>query len=126
LRGDGPQRLISILESTQKEEPSVVGLLLADGSGLPVVDSFREHMDLMAVSAMSTLILQSARTVFENLSLKGGTCVIMQGEDSVILVRGVTSDLSLILLADGDANLGLLNLQMERVGREVESLLGEA
>lgn len=125
MKGDEPRKLISLLESAQREDPSVMGLLLADRSGLPIADSFRQTMDLMAVSAMSTLILQSARTVFDNLKLKGGTCVILHGEDSVILVRSVTTDLSLIMLADRDANLGLLSLRVEKVGREIESVLTE-
>ncbi|MFQ5838786.1 MAG: roadblock/LC7 domain-containing protein [Thermoplasmata archaeon] len=125
MKGNGPTRLISILESAQRENPSVMGLVLADRSGLPVADSFRETMDLMAVSAMSTLILRSAKTVFENLRLKEGGSVILEGEDSVILVRGLTSDLSLILLADGDANIGLLNIQIDKVGQALELLLAE-
>lgn len=125
MRGDGARRLIALLESVQREDPSIMGLLLADGSGLPIADSFRESMDLMAVSAMSTLILQSASTVFHNLKMKGGTGVILQGDKSVILVRSVTAELSLIMLADRDANLGLLNLRVERVGEQIKSMLME-
>ncbi len=121
----GLEGLVPLLERLKRENASVKGVVLADKSGLPVADSFREEMDLMALSAMSTLILRSARTVFSNLGLRGGGTVILEGEDSIILVKQLDSELSLTLVADEDANVGLLNLEIEKLSKNIIAMLME-
>lgn len=117
------ESLLESLESFRREDPAVLGVLLADPSGLPIATSFRERMDLMVVSAMATLIVRSAQTVFRNLSLRGDAWVVLESPEASILVRALRNGSSLIVLARARADLDRLRDRLEGVQEEVAQIL---
>lgn len=120
-------RLVSIINTFEEGVPGVRGSAVADRQGLPIANGFREPFDLLAVTAMSTLALQSSRKVFERLGLQRPKLVIIEGETGKVMVHELANgEASFIALVRPETNLGLLKLEMSVAARKLEATLGFA
>jgi predicted regulator of Ras-like GTPase activity (Roadblock/LC7/MglB family) len=124
-REDGPaERLQALLSDFQGRVDGVRGIAVADKSGLPVSASFATKANLLTVTAMATMAIQSSQRVYQNLGLAGPTEVVMVGPDSTVFVSTVGSNqLSIIVFLDAYANLGLVRIELERLSRELTDIL---
>lgn len=126
-RGTLEARLVEILETFERGVPGARGSAIADRDGLPIANGFREPYDLMAVTAMSTLTVQSSRTVFERLGLQVPVSILIEGQLGKVLVCQLGGGrASFIALVAPDANLGLLRMEMAVAARKLEEALGWA
>jgi len=120
LRGD----LEGILRELSQRAPGVLGAVIADESGLTVAGNggHREQVDVLA--AMATLIARSADNVFETLSLPGPPVVLLEGPVSgVAVIRLGASEMNLLSYFSKSANLGLVKIEMRRVGHRLAEIL---
>ncbi len=120
LRGD----LEGILRELSQRAPGVLGAVIADESGLTVAGNggHREQVDVLA--AMATLIARSADNVFETLSLPGPPVVLLEGPVSgVAVIRLGASEMNLLCYFSKSANLGLVKIEMRRVGHRLAEIL---
>jgi predicted regulator of Ras-like GTPase activity (Roadblock/LC7/MglB family) len=125
-RALGPaERLQASLREFQDRVDGVRGIAIADKSGLPVATSFSSKANVLTVTAMSTMAVQSSRRVFENLALAGPSEVVMVGSDVTVFVSSMPeSGLSLIVVLEMFANLGLVRIEVARLSRDIGEILG--
>ncbi len=125
-KNQGPaERLQALLVSFQDRVDGVRGIAIADKSGLPVSSSFTTKANVLTVTAMATMAVQSSQRVYQNLGLAGPTDIVMVGPDSTVFVSSVADgQLSVIVVLEGFANLGLVRIEVERLSRELTEILG--
>ena len=123
---EGPaERLQALLSAFQARVDGVRGVAVADKSGLPVSSSFATRANVLTVTAMATMAIQSSQRVYQNLALEGPNEVVMVGPDSTVFVSSVAQGaLSIIVVLEGFANLGLVRIEVERLSRELTEILG--
>ncbi len=124
--GEGPaEKLQLLLSAFQQRVDGVRGVAIADKSGLPVSSSFATRANVLTVTAMATMAIQSSQRVYQNLALAGPNEVVMVGPDSTVFVSSVAQgQLSIIVVLEGFANLGLVRIEVERLSRELSEVLG--
>ncbi|HYM40129.1 MAG TPA: roadblock/LC7 domain-containing protein [Thermoplasmata archaeon] len=120
-------QLEQILLQLRRRARGVRGSVIADANGLAVAADIRLGMSSSVLSAMSTLIAQSAGSVFDTLSLPNANFVLMEGPAGNVAVTTLTEgDLSLLALAEKSTNLGILKIEMKRAAHAVAEALGLA
>ncbi len=78
LETAGPaERLGDVLERFRQNVDGVRGIAIADKSGLPVAAAFSTRANVLTVTAMATMAIQSSRRLYENLALAGPSEVVM-------------------------------------------------
>ena len=124
--GLGPgERLQEVLARFRERVDGVRGVAIADKSGLPVASSFPTQASVLTVTAMATMAVQSSQRVYQNLTLAGPSEVVMVGPDSTVFVSTVSDGaLSVIVVLEAFANLGLVRLEVDRLSREISDILG--
>jgi len=122
----GPaEQLQTLLTGFRDRVDGVRGVAVADRSGLPVASSFDTRANILTITAMATMAVQSSQRVYQNLALTGPTDIVMVGPDSTVFVSTVAeSQLSVIVVLEGFANLGLVRIEVERLSRELSEVLG--
>ena len=122
----GPaERLQEALAQLRDRVDGIRGVAVADKSGLPVSSAFSTRANILTVTAMATMAIQSSQRVYQNLGLVGPSEVVMVGPDSTVFVYSVADgQLSVIVVLEGFANLGLVRIEVERLSREVSEILG--
>ncbi len=125
-KNEGPaEKLQALLTAFQGRVDGVRGVAVADKSGLPVSSSFTTRANVLTVTAMATMAIQSSQRVYQNLALEGPNEVVMVGPDSTVVVATVAQGaLSVIVVLEGFANLGLVRIEVERLSRELSEVLG--
>jgi hypothetical protein len=74
---------------------------------------------------MSTLIAQSAGSVFENIEMKGPDTILMEGSQANVLVMHIpAADVTLLSLVDKTTNLGVMKIEMVRAAQGISAALG--
>lgn len=121
----GPaEALVQILDELKRSASGILGAAVADRNGLPIANAFREGVNLLTISAMSALAVQSCTSVMGNLGLRPLETVIMEGENSLVMVRVLSGGLSLLVMLEHDANVGLVRMEVERLAASIEEVLG--
>ena len=122
----GPaEQLQALLSGFMERVDGVRGIAIADKSGLPVASAFPSKASILTVTAMATMAIQSSQRVYRNLGLEGPTDVVMVGPDSTVFVStAAQNQLSIIVVLEGFANLGLVRIEVERLTRELADVLG--
>lgn len=106
---------------------AVRGCVVADRNGLTVAKDVRPGMDAAVLAAMSTLIAESAGGVFENLGMPAADFILMEApQANVAVTYSRESGVSLLVLTDKSANLGVLKIEMKRASRTIAESLGFA
>lgn len=120
-------QLEQILSQLRRRARGVRGSVIADASGLAVAGDIRSGMSSGVLSAMSTLIAQSAGSVFENLSMPPPDFILMEGPRANVAVITLSGgELSLLALVEKATNLGVLKIEMKRAARGIAEALGLA
>ncbi|TLZ66892.1 MAG: hypothetical protein E6K16_01575 [Methanobacteriota archaeon] len=117
--------LLRILQEFQREVDGIRGSAIADRQGLPLANGFHEDVDLMSMSAMSAMAMESSHKIFEHVGVKGFQNAILEGEDARVVVFALgRAEASLIAVAYPSANLGVLKFRMALAARRLEEELG--
>ena len=118
-------QLEHVLQEIRRRARGVRGSVIADSNGLTVAGDIRSGLSASVLSAMSTLIAQSAGGVFENLDMPGPDFILMEGPQSNVVVMHLPAgDVTLLALLEKSTNLGVLKLEMERAARAIGDALG--
>lgn len=116
-----------ILARLRQRARGVRGSVIADSNGLAVAGDIRTGMSSGVLSAMSTLIAQSAASVFENLSMPDADFILMEGPTANVAVMTLSGgEVSLLALVDKSTNLGVLKMEMKRAAHQIAEALGLA
>ncbi len=121
----GPSEVLArILDDLRRSAASILGAAVADRNGLPIASGFGRQVNLLTITAMSAMAVQSCNSILQNLDLRPLRIVVMEGEGSLVLVRVLSEGLSLLTIISRDANLGLVRLEVERAAHRIQEALG--
>lgn len=118
-------QLEGALQQLRRRARGVRGSVIADANGLTVASDIRQGVTPSVISAMSTLIAQSASGVFENLNMPGPDFILMEGPESNVAVMYLPSgEVTLFTLLEKSTNLGVLKMELARAMRSIGDALG--
>ena len=118
-------QLDRVLQGLRRSIRGVRGSVIADGNGLTVASDVRGRVTPSVLAAMSTLIAQSAGSVYENIGMTGPGAILMEGpEANVVVIHVPKADVTLLVLVDKATNLGVLKIEMARAAQTVAGALG--
>jgi predicted regulator of Ras-like GTPase activity (Roadblock/LC7/MglB family) len=118
-------QLDEVLLGLRRKVRGVRGSVVADANGLTVASDVRTGVSPATLAAMSTLIAQSAGSVFENIEMKGPDTILMEGSQANVVVMHIPSaDVTLLSLVDKATNLGVMKIEMARAAQGISAALG--
>lgn len=122
----GPaEKLQALLTAFQDHVDGVRGVAIADKSHLPFSSVFTTRANVLTVTAMATMAIQSSQRVYQNLALEEPNEVVMVSPDSTVVVSSVSQgQISVIVVLEGFANVELVRIEVERLDRELAEVLG--
>lgn len=98
----------------------MLGAVVARRDGLPVA-SVAPGIDPKMLAALSALALGSLRKVEEELKV-GGVRQVVAYYDARVIVMWPVKELYIIAVANADANIGLIFLELERLAKRLAEL----
>ena len=117
-------QLDGALLGLRRKVRGVQGSVIADSNGLTVAGDIRS-VSSSVLAAMSTLIVQSAGSVFENIGMNGPETILMEGPQANVVVMHIpAADMTLLALVDKTTNLGILKIEMAMAAQSIASALG--
>src|SRR5205823_8549525 len=118
-------QLDQVLQGLRRKIKGVRGSVVADSNGLVVASDIRAGVSPAILAAMSTLIAQSAGSVFENIEMEGPDSILMEGPKSNVIVKHIpVADVTLLALVEKTTNLGILKIEIDRAAEGVATALG--
>jgi len=98
-------QLDEVLRQLQRKVRGIRGSVVADSNGLTIASDIREGVSPATLAAMSTLIAQSAGSVFENIEMPGPDLIMMEGPESNVVVMHIAlADVTMLTLMDRSTN----------------------
>jgi predicted regulator of Ras-like GTPase activity (Roadblock/LC7/MglB family) len=120
-------QLTKTLQELRKRARGVRGSVVADANGLTVASDIKGGTSAAVLAAMSTMIAQSAGSMFGNLEMSGPDFVLMEGPTSNVAVMHLSGgDVTLLVLMEKAVNLGVAKIEMQRAAHAIGSSLGFA
>jgi predicted regulator of Ras-like GTPase activity (Roadblock/LC7/MglB family) len=117
--------LDQILQGFRRRIKGVRGSVVADSNGLTVASDIRGGVSPAVLAAMSTLIAQSAGSVFENIAVQGPDSILMEGPQLNVVVKHVPlADVTVLALVEKTTNLGALKIELDRAAEGIAGALG--
>ena len=118
-------QLDEVLQKLRRNIRGVRGSVVADSNGLTIASDIRSGVSPATLAAMSTLIAQSAGSVFENLEMPGPNLIVMEGPESNVVVMHIPiADVTLLTLMDKTTNIGILKIEMGKATQGITAALG--
>ena len=118
-------QLDEVLQKLRRNIRGVRGSVVADSNGLTIASDIRSGVSPATLAAMSTLIAQSAGSVFENIEMPGPNLIIMEGPESNVIVMHIPiADVTLLTLMDKATNIGILKIEMGKATQGITTALG--
>src|SRR5205809_5099703 len=118
-------QLDEVLQQLRRKVRGVRGSVVADSNGLTIASDIREGVSPATLAAMSTLIAQSAGSVFENIEMPGPDLIMMEGPESNVVVMHIPiADVTLLTLMDKTTNIGVLKIEMGKATQGIATALG--
>src|SRR2546422_4128001 len=112
------EAVVFVLESLGDEIGGVRALVVGDGSGVPIVSTFRGPAS-MTTPAMATLAMSAATKVASSLNLPEPDDILIEAGGWRVLVQLLGNGFTLTCVLPADENLRLVNLARRAPGREV-------
>jgi len=112
------QILQELIRNTGLEGASLVSV-----DGLPISSVLKPGMEEDRIAAMSAAILSLGERVAEELAKGHLEQITIKGQDGYVIVTGVGSDAVMVVLADNNAKLGLLLMEIKKVQEKIKALL---
>ena len=117
------QELSSILESLRSAVPEIKGALIASSDGLAVAQSLSSGEDTNRVAAMAAAALGLGKRIATTLSAGTLTKTQVTGTDAQIFLYSIGDKGVLALIANSDANVGLVNLEASSSAKDIAGIL---
>ncbi|RLG01637.1 MAG: hypothetical protein DRN49_00820 [Thaumarchaeota archaeon] len=112
-----------VLKRLSETNQDIVGVLVISSEGLMLTGRIPKNMDEDLASAVFTALGSIAQRVSQQIELGNVIQLIMFSEKGGVLIRcGKKS--SLVVLMKPDANLGLILMDVMKVIKEIEDVLG--
>src|SRR5437879_12310017 len=118
-------QLDEVLRQLQRKVRGIRGSVVADSNGLTIASDIREGVSPATLAAMSTLIAQSAGSVFENIEMPGPDLIMMEGpEANVGVMHNALADVNRLTRNERSTNIGVLKIEMGKATQGIATALG--
>ena len=117
------ERLNKILRSLQSGSPDVEASALISEDGLMIASALPSHVDEMRVAGMSAILLSLGTRASSELERGSVEEVLVRGDDGYAVMVAAGSGTLLLVMANKQAKLGLIFLDMRRVVTDVKRVL---
>ncbi|AAM02538.1 roadblock/LC7 domain-containing protein [Methanopyrus kandleri] len=101
----------------------VNGSMVASSDGLVVAEAVPPEVDPEIVGAIATTVYGSGERVIEEMELGELKQMLVESTDGKVVIIRVDDDALLVLIADPDANLGLIRLKAREAAEEISKQL---
>lgn len=115
--------ITEILRSIRVNTPDVLGASLVSIDGLPIASVAPAALDEELIAGMAATMLGSGEQISEELMGSAMQQAIIRSEKGMIVLNAVSSDTVLILLANKNAKLGMIFLEVRRAVRDLAAVL---
>ncbi len=100
------------------------GAVLVSADGLPISSVLKPGIEEDRVAAMSAAILSLGERVVEELQKGTLEQISVKGDSGYIILTGVGTEAVLTVLADVNAKLGLLLMEIRKAQKELKEAIG--
>jgi predicted regulator of Ras-like GTPase activity (Roadblock/LC7/MglB family) len=98
------------------------GVCLVSADGLPISSVLKPGMEEDRIAAMSAAILSLGERVAEELAKGALEQITIKGHDGYVILTGVGNDAVMVVLADNNAKLGLLLVEIKKAQEKLREL----
>jgi predicted regulator of Ras-like GTPase activity (Roadblock/LC7/MglB family) len=98
------------------------GASLVSADGLPISSVLKPGMEEDRIAAMSAAILSLGERVSEELAKGTLEQITIKGHDGYVILTGVGADAVMVVLADNNAKLGLLLMEIKKAQERLRAL----
>lgn len=99
------------------------GASLVSADGLPVASVLKPGMEEDRIAAMSAAILSLGERVAEELAKGRLEQITIKGDHGYVIITGVGMEAVMVVLADNNAKLGLLLMEIRKAQDKLKSML---
>lgn len=99
------------------------GASLVSADGLPIASVLKPGMEEDRIAAMSAAILSLGERVSEELAKGVLEQITIKGQDGYVVLTGVGRDAVMVVLADNNAKLGLLLMEIRKSMEKLKALV---
>jgi predicted regulator of Ras-like GTPase activity (Roadblock/LC7/MglB family) len=98
------------------------GASLVSADGLPISSVLKPGMEEDRIAAMSAAILSLGERVVEELAKGALEQITIKGSNGYVILTGVGTDAVMVVLADNNAKLGLLLMEIKKAQEKLKQL----
>lgn len=99
------------------------GASLVSADGLPISSVLRPGMEEDRIAAMSAAILSLGERVAEELAKGSLEQITIKGDNGYVILTGVGKDAVMVVLADNNAKLGLLLMEIKKSQDKLKGMI---
>ncbi len=99
------------------------GASLVSADGLPVASVLKPGMEEDRIAAMSAAILSLGERVVEELAKGKLEQITVKGDNGYVIITGVGMEAVMVVLADNNAKLGLLLMEIRKAQDKLRPLI---
>jgi len=114
-------RYLKILQELIKNA-GLEGASLVSADGLPISSVLKPGMEEDRIAAMSAAILSLGERVAEELAKGALEQITIKGSNGYVILTGVGTDAVMVVLADNNAKLGLLLMEIKKAQEKLKQL----
>ncbi|HCO39723.1 MAG TPA: hypothetical protein DIT36_07220 [Aquificaceae bacterium] len=96
---------------------------LVSADGLPIASVLKPGMEEDRIAAMSAAILSLGERVSEELAKGSLEQITIKGHNGYVILTGVGKDAVMVVLADDNAKLGLLLMEIKKAQDKLKGML---
>jgi predicted regulator of Ras-like GTPase activity (Roadblock/LC7/MglB family) len=100
----------------------IEGASLVSADGLPISSVLKPGIEEDRLAAMSAAILSLGERVSEELGKGSLEQITIKGQDGYVIMTGVGTDEVMVVLADNNAKLGLLLMEIKKAQEKLKQL----
>ena len=118
------QLMVDRLRELQASSPDIEASAIVSVDGLTIASALPQGVEEDRVSAMSAAMLSLGERIASELGRGGLEQVYIKGNAGFIVLTSVGAEAVLTALAQKDAKLGLIFLEMRRTAEDLVKLIG--
>lgn len=99
------------------------GASLVSADGLPISSVLKPGMEEDRIAAMSAAILSLGERVAEELAKGSLEQITIKGDNGYVILTGVGKDAVMVVLADNNAKLGLLLMEIKKSQDKLKGMI---
>ena len=117
------EALTAVIQNLRSAVPEIKGVLIASTDGLPIVHSLSNGAAPTRVAAMAATALGVGKRISESLSAGTFAETVVKGADGQVFLYAAGSKAVLTVLANQDANVGLIQMEARDTAAAVAAAL---